>query len=495
MARYLAIDWDQNQLHVLAANIRGGKVKVERAAVWQETATPPNGDPEGLGKVLRERLKTAGIAPAPLLVSLSRDRVILKDIRFPSVPEAEEANVIRFQAVKELTDAADEVIIDYSAVTDRGAPEQRALALIARKEVVAGYQTLCQAAGLKLAALTPRPFGTVAALQRAMSIGGALTPPPEPANAAVAIVTLGDKWAEFCVLRGDAPLLARTLAVGPMLAGEVRRNVTVFNGQTPQRPVQALYLSAGPNVELRQRLGELLDVPIYPFDPLAQSDAEVPGNPGGFIGAAGLLFAQAARNRQSVNFLDPHKPAPPPNPYAGRALIAVAVVLIAFVALFVTGQRLIAAKRDEVEAAEAKSAALAKETATTKEEGKRIRALDEWDAPSWLDELYDLTDRIPDVNQLRITQLTAAPAPRAAKAAIQYTAKLTVEGELLDPQRGREALDALIAKFNSKDDRKYYLLEGPPSVKDRKFSFTILIKRRLPSDYKRELKPAPAFEP
>jgi hypothetical protein len=492
VARYLALDWDQNQLHLVAGSIRGSKVTIERAAVWQEEFTPPSADPEALGRALRERLKTSRIAAAPVLVSLARDRVILKDIRFPTVPEAEEAGLVRFQAVKELTDAGDEVVIDYTTITDRSAPEQRALALIARKDVVNAYQALCHAAGLKLAAITPRPFGSGAAARRSMSVGGALTPPPDPPDAAVAVVTIADKWAEFCVIRGTSLLLARTLAVGPPLAGEIRRNLTVYNGQNPQRPVQSVYLSAGPHVELRQRLGELVDVPIYPYDPLAGAEVEVPGTPGGFAGAAGLLFARAESGRLPINFIDPRKSEEPPSPYRARILMGVAAALLVFLALFFTGRHVLANLAREADAADAEKAALDKQAAAKKDETKRTKALHDLGVPVWPDELYDLTDRIKDVNQVRITQLTAAPPTRTGKTASPYAARLTIEGEFLDPQRGRQALDDFVAQFRSESDREYYILEGPPVVKNNnRFSFTVQIKRRPPGSYTRVLKLEP----
>ena len=79
---------------------------------------------------------------------------------------------------------------------------------------------------------------------------------------------------------------------------------------------------------------------------------------------------------------------------------------------------------------------------------KRFKGIDDWDTAVWPDELYDLTDRIKDVNKLRITQFNAVPAPRAAKGMVQYTAKVTIEGELLDPQKGAEQLDKFVAQFN-----------------------------------------------
>src|SRR5262249_33801982 len=128
-------------------------------------------------------------------------------------------------------------------------------------------------------------------------------------------------------------------------------------------------------------------------------------------------------------------------------------------------------------------------------EGKRDRALGDWELPAWLDELYDLTDRIPDVNQLRITALTATPAPHAGKTAPHYVGRLTIEGELLDEQRGREALNELVRRYKNGTESQYYLLEGPPVVKPGRplstFSFHVQIKKRPPDKYTRRLKVDP----
>ena len=482
MPRFLAIDWDQNQLHVVAGLAGGGKVKFQRALHWQEDKTPNPIEAETLGRRLRERLKEAGIAPAPVLACIGRDRVILKDLRFPAVPLAEEAGVVRFQAVKELTDSPDDVVIDY--VTAGAAPgaEQQAQALIVRREILNTYQTLCHAAGLKLAALTPRPFGVAASLRKATA-GAA---PPEDPEGADAVVVIGERWAEFAVLRGQTPLLSRTMAVGPGLAGEVRRNLTVYAGQAGRPPVRALYV-AGAGAELRQRLSDLVETPIHEFDPFAGAvGLDVPpGARGGFAGAAGLLFARAEPRGLPINFVQPRQPKPPSNPSNRRATFAAAAGILLLVGLASCCWVVYANAAGNLRTVEQQRDGLEQQLQDLRKEGKLYKALDDWDNVDWLDELYDLTDRIPDVNALRITQLTMEPTTRAAK--VEYSAHIILRGTFVGNE-GRKALDQLIDGF--KQDG-YYSSEGPKVVGNQ-FTLTVKVERRPPSAYnKHKLKSAP----
>src|SRR5207302_7674417 len=101
--------------------------------------------------------------------------------------------------------------------------EKRGQVLVIRRELFNTYQTICQAAGLKLAGVTPRPYGMAACLRRLIGTS-VLMPPPEPADSAIALVTVGERWAEFCIVKGGTLLQTRSLVVGPGLAGEGRRN-------------------------------------------------------------------------------------------------------------------------------------------------------------------------------------------------------------------------------------------------------------------------------
>jgi Tfp pilus assembly PilM family ATPase len=501
LARFLALDWDQNHLYVVSASIRGGAVKIERAAAWQEERSPNPADAAALGKVLRERLKSAGIAAAPVLACLGRDRVILKDVRYPSVPPAEEPGLVRFQAAKDLTDAADEVVIDYTAIGAAAANgEQKALVLIARKELVGTWQTLCQAAGLKLVGLTARPLGLAACARKALAdappevgVQTAEEPAPAPGESAHAVVAVAERWAEFAILRGPDLVLARSLNVGPMLAAEVRRNLTVYAGQNPRCPVRSVFLAGKDAAELRQRLEEA-GVAVRPFDPFGGVDnPNLPTGParGAFAGAAGLLYARAA-GPLPINFVQPRQPVVQRDPKRVRLALAGCLFLAVFAAAGVYANAEKTRVNNETLIAQAEAAEAKKQRAAEKDRLLHLKGLEDWDGPRISDEIYDLTDRIPDVNLLRVNEIRVEPIARTSKSR-EVIARITIKGVLLGGASNRRALDQLVDQFH-KDHA--YTLESPPRLDEgSRFTLVVRMDRRAPADYEREIKARKANPP
>jgi Tfp pilus assembly PilM family ATPase len=482
VARFLALDWDQNQLHLIAANVRGTSVQVQRASLWQEDQTPAAANAEELGKLLRERLKTAGIAPAPVLACVGRDRLIVKEVKFPPVPEAEEPAVVRFQTAKELTDSVDDVVIDYMVAPGQEGGERKASALVVRRDQVEAYQKLCQAAGLKLAAMTPRLLGVSSCLRKVIGTT-VVTPPPEPADGIIAVVVVGDKTAEVSIFRGEVFLLVRSVPAGNNLAGEVRRNLAVHAGQMPQHVVRAVYVSGKGSGELRERLSEMLDVPVHTFDPFAGAESlELPvGQRGTFAGAMGLLFARA-EGELPINFVAPRQPKPPQNVNLRTIRLAVVASVALFVGLVVLGQVLLANYREEVEALVATRKGVENQLTSTRENAKRLKAIDEWDSLVLIDELYDLTARVTDTTALRMKSITVEPLTHNAQS--RFAAKVTLKGELRNRGNLRAPLDELVSRFG-KDG--FYSPEAP-KVEGDQFTLVVNVERRAPGEYKYVLK-------
>ncbi|MBI1917876.1 MAG: hypothetical protein HYS12_24540 [Planctomycetes bacterium] len=502
--RFLALDWDQQQLHLVAATVAGGSVRFTRAVMLEELSSPNPAEALELGQRLRERLKAAGIAPAPVLACVGRDRVILKEVRYPDVPAHEEPALVRFQAVKELSDAADDVVLDYVPLGTAPTGEKRAQVLVVRRELLSAYQTLCQAAGLRLTGVTPRPYGMAGCLRRLIG-SSVLMPPPEPPDSAVALVTVGERWAEFCIVKGDMVLQARSLVVGPGVAGEVRRNLAVHNGQSPQNPVRALYLAlSGEQAALREKLVETLSIPVHLFDPFAGAEgSELPtSGRGTFAGAVGLLHLMAERHELPINFAQPKQPRPPRDPNQRRYLLAAAAVLMLLSAGLVVGKTAVDSRHETLIEIQGDVNDLNRQLTQEREKAKKLQALHEWEGVPWPDELYELSACVPKgaiSRDFRVLSVEGLPQKAGRQAGANSKAAPTVEDLNALPvaklhlkiETSPNQIDKLNAFSKNLEEKtakgEAYYQPAPHSITRREIDKDILIRKRPRAEYTRPI--------
>jgi Tfp pilus assembly PilM family ATPase len=405
LARYLALDWAANRLHLVAVNTARGKLRVEQAAQWDETEALTPATAEAQGQRLREHLKDKGIAPAPVLVGLGRDNVILKEVRYPKTTPAEEPAIIRFQVAKELTEAPESVVIDYTRL-DRPGPngERRALVVIVRKELLNNYKALCKAAGLKLVAATPRAFGTAECLRHA----GA------SAAEATAVVAVAERWAEFEVVRGETLLFARSLTPGAAdFLGEVRRNLSLYAHQPQVEPVQALYVAGDPaQAAVGERLAEIFAIPVKVFDPLPDVPA-AEGDRVGYTAAVGLAQLWVRWHAAPVNFVAPKEPKPEIETGRRKLVRVAGLAVVALLAFALLSNLLLSARsaerdrlKEELQQIEEQNRALAPALAV-------VAQLKDYHASqlSVRDEFFDLASRFPGAEGFRLNSARFALKP------------------------------------------------------------------------------------
>lgn len=420
MPQFLAIDADASGLAVVAGTPKGSGVRLDKAAYRTDDPQPLSpATAKALGAKLKETLKQAGIAPGPALVCVGRDRVIFKEIRHPPTAPADEPAVVRYQAIKELSDAADEGVIDYSPLpgADTAAGDRRAAVAFLRREMLAAAKVMCEAAGLKLAAVTPRPFAAAAAVQRAVANGE--VPGPDALDSPVGVLTLTDAGGEFTVVRNGLVRFARTIS-GPSLAsetalvGEVKRNLTVYAGQSGGDEVEAVYLAEGSSVGpgWAGRLAAALPVPVHPFDPAADVDSVPAGLRGRLTAAVGLLALRAKSSALPINFVQPRQPRADTGGRNRKVLFGVlgGVLLLAGAAVCYV---LLTNAEAQVQAM---ARQLADSDARLKQEEpnvKRLLAADEFMDREvvWLDELYEMSARFPDIDKMKITGFKATAIP------------------------------------------------------------------------------------
>jgi hypothetical protein len=382
-------------------------VRIDQAVVWEgaEALTPATA--ETLGQQLRERLRSARISPAPLLVCFGREQVILKEIHYPKTDPDQEPTLVRFQATKELTESPDNVLIDYVRLRRPGpSGEQVAHVLIARRDLVNAFKAMCKAAGLRLVALTPRAFGLAACLRQAAAAG-----PPE--QGAAAVLAAAEGISEFCVAQGETLLAARPLPqANGGLVEDLRRNLTLYAGQPGGLPVQSLHVAGGDDTAgLRARLQEGLTIPVRTLDPLSGTPQGV-GHPdrAGFAGPVGLLYLWSEAAELPANFMAPKEPRVSIETGRRRLLRVAGVGFLGLLLFFLLANVVLAVKRGQVEQLQEQRDEVDADLRRFQPDKKRIGDLKEWHqgALPVLDELYDLTVRFPFLRGLKVTKLEFA---------------------------------------------------------------------------------------
>ncbi|MBA2225480.1 MAG: hypothetical protein WHU94_06790 [Thermogemmata sp.] len=493
MARYLALDLTPDGILLAAGSVsRLGQVRVDQVLTWTEAeGTPPPpltlDTATALGEQLRQRLKDAGIAPAPVLVAVGRGRVILKELRYPAVPPTDEPNVVKYQAIRELSESPDDVVIDYTPLSN-GVPEgeRRSMAVILRKDLLSAIQKMCSAAGLKLLAVTPRPYAVAAELGRAQANG--LAPQPETPGAAVATLLLSPVGGEFTVVRNGEVQFTRDLpapvfASESTLLAEVRRNLTLYTSVGSQYPLGALHVYEADG-RYAPRLRAALPLPVHAHDPLQGFVLELHQSLRGRCAAlVGLLVAQASRSL-AINFVQPRQPQSSRDPYKVRL---VAVASLAALLLFLGGVfgywKVHDAEREIVQLQRRKQD-LENEVKLLEPDAKRLDAVRKWQARgvNWLDELYDWSDRFPHGKGVHATQFLASAIPPDSKTGKQpHQAKVELKFKAPDNQ----AATHLYSELHYGEAKYYAGVRQTTIAPNSDYAISANVNARPPQEYTR----------
>src|SRR5262249_27407299 len=151
------------------------------------------------------------------------------------------------------------------------------------------------------------------------------------------------------------------------------------------------------------------------------------------------LYAQA-EGGQAINFAKPRQPRTVSKVPVRLLMTAALFLLVLLGGGYVLGQSIQKSRRAELQELEKRAAEVEKALKKAQEEGKHIKAVDALEGIVALDVLYDLCHMIPDLEALRVSQVTLEPVLRKT-ANSPYVARLIVIGQL----RGdRKMVDKLI---------------------------------------------------
>jgi Tfp pilus assembly PilM family ATPase/HAMP domain-containing protein len=500
MPRYLAIEWNADEAHVLVAAAKGDRAVVEHAfAVTFSHAEGEDADKAALGQQIAAALQDQGIGRVEALIAIGRTNIELRQLTLPPAPDDELPDMVRIQAMREFHSLEEDWLLDYIPLEDRADQPRVVLAAAVDPGQVAQVQQVCEAAGIKPHRLVLGPCATASLLNRQQ---------PEQASRVRLLVDLANDEADLTVIADRKVIFLRTARVpgsplcdaeaAQVLLGEIRRTMAAVQNQPGGRPIEAIVLCGTGAAEesLCRSIQSALQLPTDLFDPF--SAVELGGDLGRalsdtrarFAPLLGMVVDEVTRTPPAIDFLNPRRRPQPPNrrrQYLLAAGAVAALVVLWFGWSWLERSSLQNEIQDltrQLKTQDAKADRAEKIEQMAVEVGK-------WTGADviWLDELHGLCRDFPPAQDAMLTQVTAEST--------------TVRGSRIELQglvRSAGALDDLEQRLRTGTHR----VEGEGRTLDSskkgytyRFKSTVLLeksdeaKRLEKEGAKRAEKPAP----
>ncbi|MER3455821.1 MAG: hypothetical protein C4303_00990 [candidate division GAL15 bacterium] len=209
MARSLVgLDVGSHSVKAVELVRAGGRFRVAHAAV---VATPPGGvvdgaaqDPKVLAPAIREAFDRARIRNRRVNTALSGRAVVVREVRLPTMPDAELAQAVRFEAERYLPAASKDAAVDFQIlerVQEGQTTRLDVLFVAARRDVVDGFSLALREAGVTPEVLEVTSFALMRLFQS------------ETQEGAVVLADLGADSSDILVVHKGRLRLARSVPV------------------------------------------------------------------------------------------------------------------------------------------------------------------------------------------------------------------------------------------------------------------------------------------
>jgi len=384
----------------------------------QEEQDQPEPSMKGLLKSLVSEL---GASKATLLLCVNRGAVDSVTFSVPPATEAELPTLVRNMAIRQLQGINEESQLDFIAYPPEEDGTRKVSAMVLPAEQQQMVQELVDAAGCPMHRIIITPH----------SLGVFAPPPSENDKTATLIISEAADAAHLLIVQNKLPILSRTVRLSSDMSTEHREE---FVASEIQRTLLAEDVEignvvlVGSEVEtalLNRSLENRYDVEIQQVTSVSLIEGDASGAAFGiYTPLVAALKSEAIQVTPAIDFAHPKKPPVPVNRRNRILAIAAVVILIAG-----TGWYYVNSQFAEIETEIAKLKIrrnelndLVKKTRTKRNLAK---VLARWEGSriDWLDELRDLTVRIPSSPKLSLQQFTASPTQKGAVVSFRGTSQ------------------------------------------------------------------------
>ncbi len=423
MPKKIAIDWDENELRLVAANCSGASVKVTDAAV-----IPIEGS--DVLETLRTAISRRGLESTETLVAIGRGKAELRELQLPPVPNDELPEMVRFQAIRSFASAGDQATVDY-LVTSRDDRGVEMIAAAVGPDSLAEIRETCESADLTIKRIGLRPLAAAALY---------LTQKDQGLDGDTVLIDLLSDDAEIVVAREGRVIFVRTVRMPSVaaarpkaLAGELRRSLVACGSDGPVDRVILWGLESVHRDDvdmLSEASGSRVDV-LDPFD-LVDIDrklrGELPEHVGRLAPLVGLIASDDVHADRLIDFLNPRKRAEEVvNPYKRALMIGAPVAAALLLAFF--GYRHLKNLDAEVTSLKNANAQMKPKVDDAVKKIAKTELVDEFldlDV-NWLSELRRVAVKMPPSHQMIVRGISATGDLRKGGGT------LSISGSVTDP--------------------------------------------------------------
>ena len=348
MADYLAINWEKTRLCGVEAHVSASSVSVKRSfqIEWPEQLNPAQ-DPISAGSWLKNEFVRLNVSAKNVLISFPRHDTTIRLLEIPDVPLNEIPEIVRFQAATKSSVPLNQLLLDFLLLpTKAGNANRDVLVASIAKELHDRAVKTIQSMGLEVVSTGISSIAAAEWIAHADS--GNMDAP-------TLILNQVDHHLEMSLVSNRELVFTNSTSISSQdrsateqaILTELNRFLFVCSSQLADQKIDRVVLigEQQSQQEIVSKLTERFQCTVEVLDPLinmksTSGDFAALEYPGVLAGPVGLLYSQAQRKLESVDFLNPHKAEVKPDRRKLQlGLGVVGVVFILLAALFLTQRR------------------------------------------------------------------------------------------------------------------------------------------------------------
>lgn len=440
-AQATALDFDSRSLRVVSPGL--SRVAV---APLNLPADADRADAAVLGAALAKALEQLKLKPGPVVMGLPRAQVVLKTLLLPVIPDVNElASVVHLQVGRDLPFRLADAVVDFQILRQVSPPTPKpepnakpgaeapaapppkleVLVAVAKREAVAFYQRVAEAAGVKLVALGLLPNAGARCVEACRVV---------ERGQAFALVSLRADEVSIDIACDGAVPFSRGAALKPAEADapeafisaatiEAVRSLHSHGGQGAAGSPAKVFVSAASGHEgaLVTALASRMSVPVAALDTAAlELPADARAAAAGAIAAIGLVLGYADAGGLPFDFLNPKRPAVPRDTRRLKIIGGLAVAAAVFLVVAGIRQWLVGKRQTVLDAVTAEAVLAEKNRPAYRKLISQAAVVNDWvgGERNWLLHYAHLTAVLPRSEEIYLTSF-AVSGPGALRLGVR----------------------------------------------------------------------------